>query len=571
VELKNSLIGINEHLKSDKLNALLSQFKKQESTPNSILNEMSKVANLNGKLSLIRESNAYSNPIIKSKVDNYQNALNTGNAEFQLYPSFISEFTQHIHEKSVKSAVDQVVNVLENRANDLEVLNTIHMMDNSKGVTRLYESISATLKQSLVDNKYSADIINLMHGESNLPLVTQLVNNLRIMESSKDGSFTLGAGTSDTKIQNLIAPAKKLKNGILTYADGRFIKISESTKLTGNETEVHINENFTIATMNPEFVQAKFPEFYSLAEAFATLGFKPSSSREGVESNSIRNFKLGLNTNESNGLDIYLNDNKVDGLGSINLSEALVMETPDVRNRVNYVFENINSIVTFEFIKNITNDRLISEATVFELSGNYVVCNKPNSAERVWSKVDEHQMFDFFNENFQYDISPIFKSKIDESIEAKRRVEAAKAGILENVAKLEGSVKKLNETINSKDVDKSQIVELEKLKTNIQESISRLKEDYINVDLSKAEIKSPKAKVNEGEMPAGLKAYHDKKNAKKAGKKDKDEKDEDAKDSKKDKVKDSKKDDDDDKEEKGKVNESVDTSVLMAKYGKLRS
>jgi len=576
-ELKNSLVGINEHIKNKKLNIILSQFNKQERTPNSILNEMSKVADLSSKLSLIRESNAYSNPIIRSKVDNYANALNNGSPEFKLYPSFISEFTQHIHESSVKKAVDQVVNVLENRANDLEVLNTIHMMDNSNSVTRMYESISAALKKSLVENKYSADIINLMHGESNLPLVTQLVNNLRIMESSKDGTFTLGAGTSDTRIQNLIAPAKKLTNGILTYADGRFIKISESTKLSGNESEVHINEKFTIATMNPEFVKAKFPEFYSLSEAFATLGFKPSASREGVEGNSIRNFKLGLNTNKSNGLDIYLNDNKVDGLDSINLTEALVMETPDVKNRVQYVLENINNIVTFEFIKNITNDRLISEATVFELSGNYIVCDKPNSAERVWNKVDEHQMFDFFNEKFQYDISPIFKSKIDESITAKRRVEAAKSAILENVAKLEGSVKKLNETIKSKDVDPSQVAELEKIKSNIQESISKLKEDYINVDLSKADIKSPKSKIDEGEMPAGLKAYHDKKKAKKDGKTgesdDDKKKDKDADNLNKSLSKQSKKLDlpDITKEEKGKVNENFDTSALMAKYGKVHN
>ncbi len=562
LELKNSLTEINEHLKNTKINGLLSQFTKQERTPDSILNEMSKVADLRSKISLIRESNAYSNPIIKSKVDNYQNELNTGKPEFRLYPSFISEFTQHIHESSVKNAVDQVVNVLENRATDLEVLNTIHMMNDSNGVTRMYESIADSLKSALVENKYSADIINLMHGESNLPLVTQLVNNLRIMESSKDGSFTLGSGSTDTRIQNLIAPAIKLKTGILTYTDGRFIKISESNKLTGNETEVHINEGFTIATMNPEFIQAKFPEFYNLSEAFATLGFVPSQSREGVESNSIRNFKLGLNTNESNGLDIYLNGNKVDGLGSINLSESLVMERPDVRNRVEYVFEHLDKIVTFEFIKNITNDRLISEATVFELSGDYVVCNKTNAAERVWNKVDEHQMFDFFNENFQYDISPVFKSKIDESIAEKRRIEEAKATIMENVAKLEGSVKKLNETINSKHVDQSQVVELEKLKTNIQESISKLKEDYINVDLAKSGIKSQKSKVDEGEMPAGLKAYHEKKKAKKDGKKKEDDgKDKEDKDDKSKKKKD----------DKGEVNETLDTSALMAKYGKVHS
>jgi hypothetical protein len=564
VQLKNSLTGINEHLKNRKIDVLLSQFTKQERTSNSVLHEMSKVADLTGKLNMIKESNAYSNPIIKSKVDNYDEILKSGAPEFRLYPSFINDFTQHIHESAIQSAVDQVINVVESRANDFEVLNTIHIMTDANSQTYLYESIADSLKQSLAENKYSADIINLMHGESNLPLVTQLVNNLRIMEASVDGTFTLGAGNVDTTIQNLIAPSVKLKKGILTYVDNRFMKISESTKLTGNETEVHINEGFTIATMDPEFIKAKFPKFYQLSEAFASLGFAPSTSREGVESNSIRNFKLGLNTNESNGLDIYLNDNKIDGLESINLTEALVMETPDVRNRVEFVFENLKSIFAFEFIKNISNDRLLSEATVFELGGNYILCNKLNTADRVWNKVDESEMADFFNTNFQYDISNIFATKIDEAVETKRKIEAAKTAILENINKLEGSVAKLDETIKTGDVDSSRVAELEKLKTSINESISKLKEDYINVDLAKAEIKDTAKKVDEGEMPAGLKAYHDKKKAEKAGKDGDDKKADDSDDKK----------EEDDKDEDDKKAEKVDesnTTDLMAKYGRVNS
>jgi hypothetical protein len=634
VQLKDSLNGVNEHLKNRKIDMLLSQFNKKERTTDSILNEMSKVANLQSKLNLIKESNAYSNPIIKSKVDNYETSLRSGSPEFKLYPSFINEFTQHIHESSVKSAVDQVINIVENKSTDFEVLNTIHIMNEANSRTPIYESIADALKKSLAENKYSADIINLMHGESNLPLVTQLVNNLRVMEASKDGSFTLGAGNSDTNIKNTIAPSMRIKKGVLTYIDNRFIKISESTKLTGNETEVHINEGFTIATMDPEFIKAKFPRLYNVSEAFASLGFTQLTSKEGVESNSIRNFKLGLQVNESKGLDIYVNDNKIDGLNSINLTEALTMETPDVRNRVQCVFENLSSIFAFEFIKNITNDRMLSEATVFELGGNYIVCNKPNSADRVWNQVDESEMSDFFNENFQYDISNIFATKIDEAIETKRKIEAAKAAILENINKLEGSVSKLDETIKTGDVDSSRVAELEKLKTSINESISKLKEDYINVDLAKSEVneqgdwwsvildplglakeaakavveyapeiakahkkgfdaiwnthkKAIKAacdndmslipqikkgmkkliasKVDEGEMPAGLKAYHEKKKAKKDGAKSGANPKDDS-DGEKGKKKDEKKEE----KETGKIDESK-LNALMAKYGKVHS
>lgn len=561
-QLKNSLVGINEHLKNKKIETLISQFGKREVTTDSILYEMSKVADLRGKLIAIKESNAYTNPIIKTKVDNYFNAIQEGASEFRLYPSFISEFTPHIHESIIKKSIDQVINIVESRAMDFEVLNTIAIMESANSQTPIYESIVLDLKKALASNKYSADIINLKYGETNLPLVNQLVNNLRITESKQNGSFTLGAGSADTRITNLIAPAKKIKNGILAFADNRFIKISESSKLMGEELDVHINEGFTIATMNPEYIREKHEDLYNLAEAFATLGFKQSSSREGVESNSIRNFKLGLNTNESSKLDVYLNGNKVDDTSSINLTEALAMETPNVRNKVEYILENLSNIFAFEFIKNVTNDRLISEATIFSLGNDYIICDKVNSADRVWNKVDEHTMFDFFNKKFQYDISPIFGTKIDESIELKRKIEEAKAAILINVEKLEGSVNKLNETINSGDVNKSEIIKLEELKESINASIAKLKEEYIEIDLGKKEVINSKP-VQEGKLNPGLQSYLDKKKGKNTESKEKSKK----KDTKKEKTE-SKEKDKENKEEGTTVNESLDTSALMAKYAK---
>ena len=239
-QLKTSLTDINEHLKNKKIDVMISQFSKRDRTVDSILYEMSKVADLSSKLELIKESNAYTNPIIKTKVDNYVVAIQEGSAEFKLYPSFISEFTPHIHESSIKTAIDQVINVVENRASDFEVLNTISIMEYANSQTPIYESIAIELKKALAENKYSADIINLKYGETNLPLVTQLINNLSITESKASGSFTLGSGSTDTRITNLITPAKKVDDGVIAYIDNRFMKITESEELSGNEAEVHI-------------------------------------------------------------------------------------------------------------------------------------------------------------------------------------------------------------------------------------------------------------------------------------------------------------------------------------------
>lgn len=503
-QLKSSLIGINEHLKNEKIESFLSQFKKNDTTTTSILNEMSKVGNLTERLDLIKESNAYSNPIIKTKVDNYYLALNE-NSEFQLYPSFVNEFSSHIHEDSVKESIDHINNVLENRASDFEVLNTIQLMESMNSI--IYDPITKSLKDSLSRNEYSADVINLMHGETNLPLVTKLVDSLRMIESRSGGSFTLGSGSGDVKIKNLIAPSKKVEEGLLAYTDDRFIMISES-ELTGDEYTSHINEGFNIATVDPAFVQKNHEDLYILAESYARLGFKSSDLREGVETNSIRNFKVGLNVNENRELDIYLNDNKIEDLNSVNLTEALIMETPDVRNRVEHVFENLSNIITFEFIKTVSSDRMLSEATIYNLGDSYFICENVDAATRVWNKVDELQMFEFFTEKFQYDISPLFKTQIDERIDKQKRIEEAKEIIQANIKKLEGSVTKLNETIEANSGDKESVSKLESLKESIIGSIAKLKEEYIEIDLSKEPIE-------EGKLPEGLQNYLDKKNGKK--------------------------------------------------------
>ena len=159
---------------------------------------------------------------------------------------------------------------------------------------------------------------------------------------------------------------------------------------------------------------------------------------------------------------------------------------------VEHLFENISNIYTFEFIKNVNNFRTLSEATIFELNGTYIICNKKNNAEREWNKVNEKEMYDFFNENFKYDISPIYGTKINEHIENQKTIELAKSKIKEDISKLEGSVNKINETINSNSIEASDAAKLEDLKESIEESISKLKEEYIKVDLTKKKLNESK-------------------------------------------------------------------------------
>ena len=492
-QIKNGLKAINENSSIPEVGVILSQFDKIEDTNESRLANLAKIGNLAVKLDSIKESKAYSHPIIADKVNRYRSELKSGSAEFMLYPSFINDFKNHMIEESVKAAVDSISKVVEANASKFEILHSINLMENMN--SPLYKNVCEDLKEMLANESYTSDIIDFKYGSAGLPIVTSLVNSLKISESRSTGSFTLGAGNSDTKVRNMICPAiKSAKKSILTYMDNRFIRITESDKLNGSEVEVNARGNgFSISTIDPEWVKNRHPRFYEVSEAYAKLGFKPSENRSGVETSNVSKFNIGLTVNENRDLDLYINDKKIGDVKEVNISESLVMTDDLTKKYVKTVLENTSMILNLEFIKNVTNDRTLAESVVFNLGQNYFVCDKLNSAEREWSRSNEHAMYEHFMSKFNYDISPIFGTKIEESIQRNKAVEARKQEIKNNISKLETSVSKLVEASNSRDIDPAAIEKLDSLKESINKSISELKEEYIKLDLSNS-------KINENEM-----------------------------------------------------------------------
>jgi hypothetical protein len=348
----------------------------------------------------------------------------------------------------------------------------------------MYAGVSSDLKNMLITESYSADVVKVKYGTS-VPLVTELVNTLSIIESANTGNFTLGEGNYDTKVTNLITPALKTADGLLLYTDNRFLSIRESKGLLGNEAKVHVDGAFKIADVDPNYVRTTYGNFYDVCEAYATLGFAKSEDGLGVESKSIRNFTLGFKLNEEKGVDLYINNTKIGTPASVNVSEALALEPNITKAKVAKIVENTNSLFNFEFIKEITNERILSEATLVKLNDSYFICEKVNSADRVWNQVNEFELYEFFKTKFGYDVSPIFKTKIEESVAGLKKIEESKKIILTDIAKLEGSVTKLTEAVNASGIEVSEIKKLESIKESIEATINKLKQDYIALDLSK--------------------------------------------------------------------------------------
>jgi hypothetical protein len=350
-----------------------------------------------------------------------------------------------------------------------------------------YSTVSSDLKNLLIAESYTSDILKLKYGTS-VPLINQLVNDLRVLESQTLGYFTLGEGDSFTRVNNLITPATKAKGGMILYMDDRFISIRESKAPSGKEKSLYSDAKFKIAEVDPAYVKEKFPKFYSVAESFATLGFKKNIDGTGVDSNSIRNFNISFKTNKERELELYLNESKVNDLGDINLMEALSLESKSIKEKVITLFENSKNLFNFDFIKELSNDRTLSESTVLKLDEEFYVCDKPNSAEREWKKVDEHALYEFCMNKFNYDISSIFKTKIDEKVDAYKKIEAKKNAISIDISKLEETMEKLQKAISSPDLDSDAIKKLTGIRESIQATITSLKQDYVGIDLFKKEL-----------------------------------------------------------------------------------
>lgn len=483
LDLKNGLTTINESVKNPILGVIISNFQKNEQTLDSKVQEIATEANLGKIITSLKESHAYSNPVIKTQIDLFESYLNSGSPDFVLCESFIKTFNGHAYDANVKKSVDSVQKYLTQNPAKVRVLNSIYQMDSMR--TPIYAPVSEELKKMLITESYSADVLKIKFGTS-VPVINALVNDLRVIESHQYGTFTIGEGNSETVVNNLIAPAIKIDNGILMYTDNRFLSIREAKGLTGHETKIHVDEAFKIADISPEYVKNTYGKFYEVCEAYATLGFKKTENGLGVESNSVRGFKMSFDLNENKELDLTVNGVKYNA-ATFNVSESLALASGVIKSKINKIFENASNVFHFEFIKEITNDRTLSEALVLHLNDEYYVCEKVNAADRNWNKVNEHELNQFFTSKFNYDVTSIFKVKIDESIAVLKKIEEKKQTILDDIKKLEESVEKLNVAIEEVGNDENSI-KLTNIKESIVSTIEALKQEYINIDLIKKKV-----------------------------------------------------------------------------------
>jgi hypothetical protein len=258
----------------------------------------------------------------------------------------------------------------------------------------------------------------------------------------------------------------------------------------GSESKIHINSNYKITEIDPNYVKKNISSFYSVCEAYATLGFEKSQDGLGVETKALRNVRIGLKLNENRELDLYVNGARPNSIeeAQASIAHATSLQTTQNKILINTVLENSNQIFNFEFIKNISNDRLGREAMIVKMDENYFVCEKKNQVEHEWSKMTPNQLYNYIKEGFAYDIRPIFGEKVSKAEQQIAKIEERKAEILIEVKKLEESVEKLKAATDNKDLEFNAIKKLDAIKESIESMINSLKDEYVAIDLAKQTI-----------------------------------------------------------------------------------
>ncbi len=480
--LKKGLTELNLHLKNGTVSNILEQFEKFEYSDSNRIDELNREAGLRSEIENVKSSSSYANPIVTQRVIVLEESLRK-NSEFTLYGKFVDSFKEFTNDDKIQESVVRINNYINSNVEKLMVLDAINNMKRSN--TKMYENEINGLSKMLVKNSFSSEAIkHRLNG--NLPILNDLSNRLSILEAKQADYFSLGSGNGICTINTTIAPTLKTgKNTVLSYVDDKFIAVS--TKALSKGKVLSESKTSNVYEMDPNYVKDKYNSFYSLCESFYKMNFEQTPV--GLKSTSIKNFDLEFKTNESGKLNIYINESLIEDPSSYDFNEILVMESVEVKNLVKKVLNETSNIFNLEFIKNLTNEKTGKQVMIMELEGDYHICEKLNQIERIWkNNINEYKLHGYVLENFNYDISSIFKVKIDEQKSSIKTLVERKETIESNIKKLEEQIVKISTNLNSGEIDQKFFGQLEDIKEQLETKINSLREEFVNCDLKKKEL-----------------------------------------------------------------------------------
>lgn len=471
----NSVKGLNETLKNDELTEVVEKYSKFESTPVVTLEKMMRNCGLTESINKIKATSIYSDAIIATTVNQITEAIRKF-PEFRLIPGFIEALKPFSYDATIKEAIDSAATFLQKNATKLTVLNSIYEL--SLVPTNMYKNIVSILEQSLLDNTYTVDALKMkLREQIEIPVIKSLINDLTLVEAKVNKVFSLGVGAGATIVESVITPTTKLKDSVIALLNGKLVSIKES--------EAKVMEDGDVTAEEKE----ELKEFLSFCTAFNALGFK--STNEGVKA-KLKNIEIELK-NEGQELALYINKNKVKDPKAIDYGGIFVMESGNDRKAVSAVLNNIHFVSSLDFIKKVVTES--KACHIIKLPTNTFVLEN-----FTLTKVGATKLHSFLNESYGYNIGLVMEAEIAEEEKEVDDIENKKKEILENIEKLEASMKTLDESL-TKNLDSEDSQRVEDLRFVLEKKINSLKDSYIVLEQKKTE------KLNESQIIKTSKTY----------------------------------------------------------------
>lgn len=453
---------LNESLKIEALNETIEKFSKFEKAPAMTVQVMMKECGLAKSIRSIKEAQIYADPIIRTTIDKISESL-TRIPEFRFIPHFIEALKPFGYDPTVKSAVTEAFEFMQKNSTKLIVLNAIHEMQAVP--SKMYSGIVSILEQSLLDNVYTADALSMkLREQLSIPIVKTLITNLSLVEGKINKSFNLGLGNSNVLVEAVIAPCTKIDGGVIILLNGTLFTVSENEVRFASETEKTESVN----------------EFYTFCQNFVRLGFK--HTKDSIKASNLRNIEFEMK-NEGADLNLYLNKQKIEDSKKINYSSIFLMENGTSRQFLANIFENLNYVNSFDFIKLLVAEN--KSSFIVNLSKDIFIIE--NSSNPTITKVNPTQLHKYVLENYKYDIRSLYESELSDLEKEISDIDAEKKELTENIEKLETSIKTLDESL-SKNLEADDAAKVTDLKFVIEKQIIAMKNKYIDLESKKKKL-----------------------------------------------------------------------------------
>jgi hypothetical protein len=447
------LAEVSEKLQNSELDAIVKKFNELSNTPAKKLKMIENGAAILPKIAQIKESAAYSDPILKTIISGIEKYASV-NSEPIVIESVIAKLSPFSFDSTVKAVVaDLTKYVAENRAT-LAIFNTI--ADLKKAPNSYYAKVSEKLETAILEGRTSVDALTMILAEATAqPVIKNLLNRLAQFESSQNGGFSLGSGNGSTKINPVIGIYTKTAKGVRVLIENHIIDMNDEEE----------------AEMVPFASIPQEDEFAQTAKAYTELGFKPTE--HGVEAKGKAN-TIAFKVSPEGEVSFEINGNIAEDLNSSEIYKTLVVETIAFKQNVAKILENANMVAQFEFVQRFVTEGAQSYAINTEKSGIFVLDRQG------LKKYDTLGFHKYVAETFNYDVSDLFAIQLSERQEFIKSVNERKLVIKSDIAKLEESIEQLDSVIAEADEETQD--QLETLKHTINSSIVGLKDEYLTLD-----------------------------------------------------------------------------------------